>query len=59
MSPARAAAFVTSIPPPTMDWKARARPLRSEANIRSKLRDTLVSSLSDSSGRNGQRDRHN
>ena len=27
MSPASAAAFVTSIPPPTIDWKARARPL--------------------------------
>ena len=30
-SPASWAAFATSIPPPTMDWKARARPARSLA----------------------------
>ena len=49
MSPARDAAFATSIPPPTIDWKARALPDRSLANILSKLSLISTASLSLSS----------
>lgn len=37
VSPERAAAFATSIPPPTRLWNARARPDRSAAKSASKL----------------------
>ena len=46
MSPASAAAFSTSIPPPTRLWNARARPERSPANRRSKLSAIGVSNFS-------------
>ena len=45
VSPARPAARSTSMPPPTMDWNARARPLRSEARSSCQDEDTSSSNL--------------
>ena len=45
MRPATATAWSTGIPPPTMDWNARARPLRSEARSSCQDEDTSSSNL--------------